>query len=103
MRRASRPVTAASAYATSAPVAANNPSVSRVQAKGFTPTVGRRLNDGLTAATPQNDAGRITEPPVCVPTASGIRPAPTAAAEPDEDPPGVCAGLRGFRVTVGSR
>ena len=35
------------------------------------------------AATPQNDAGRITEPPVWVPSASGIMPAPTEAAEPD--------------------
>ena len=31
--------------------------------------------DGLIAATPQNEAGRITEPPVCVPSASGIIPA----------------------------
>ena len=28
-------------------------------------------------------------PPVCVPNASGIMPAPTAAAEPEEEPPGV--------------
>ncbi len=54
------------------------------------------------AATPQNEAGRITEPPVCVPSASGIIPAATAAAEPDDDPPGVCCGLRGLRVAVGS-
>src|SRR5216683_1050697 len=54
------------------------------------------------AATPQNEAGRITEPPVCVPNASGIIPAATAAAEPDDDPPGVCCGLRGLRVAVGS-
>ena len=44
----------------------------------------------MIAAAPQNDAGRITEPPVCVPSASGIMPAATAAAEPDDDPPGVC-------------
>ena len=55
------------------------------------------------AATPQYDAGRITEPPVWVPNASGIIPAATAAAEPDDDPPGVCAELRGLTVAAGSR
>ncbi len=28
-------------------------------------------------------------------------PAATAAAEPDEEPPGVCSRLRGLRVTPG--
>ena len=70
--------------------AANSPTVSSVHEKHFTPTVGSSRNDGLIAATPQNDAGRITEPPVCVPSASGIMPAATAAAEPEDDPPGVC-------------
>jgi hypothetical protein len=56
----------------------------------------------LIAAAPQNDAGRITEPPVWVPSASGIMPAPTAAAEPAEDPPGVWPGLCGLSVAVGS-
>ena len=41
---------------------------------------------------------RITEPPVCVPTASGTIPSATAAAEPEEEPPGVCAGPCGLRV-----
>src|SRR5437764_8698742 len=69
--------------------AANSPTVSSVHEKHFTPTVGNSRNDGLIAATPQNEAGRITEPPVCVPSASGIMPAATAAAEPEDDPPGV--------------
>jgi hypothetical protein len=30
-------------------------------------------------------------------------PAATAAAEPDDDIPGVCAGLRGLRVLAGCR
>ena len=30
-------------------------------------------------------------------------PAATAAAEPDDEPPGVCAGLRGLRVPAGCR
>src|ERR1700761_8665906 len=64
--------------------------------------VGSIRYDGLIAAAPQNDAGRITEPPVCVPSASGIIPAATAAAEPADDPPGVCSKLCGLRVAVGS-
>ena len=56
----------------------------------------------MIAATPQNEAGRITEPPVCVPSASGIMPAATAAADPDDDPPGVWPWLRGLSVRVGS-
>jgi len=44
---------------------------------------------GLKPTTPQKDAGRSTEPIVCVPRASGHRFAATAAAEPLLDPPGV--------------
>jgi hypothetical protein len=47
---------------------------------------------------PQNAAGRITEPTVWVPRASGTMKSATAAAEPLEEPPGVCAGLCGFVV-----
>ena len=43
----------------------------------------------------------MTEPPVCVPSAAGTMPAATAAAEPEEEPPGVCSGLRGLRVAAG--
>ena len=39
---------------------------------------------------PQNAAGRITEPAVCVPKASGAMRSATAAAEPLDEPPGVC-------------
>src|ERR1700761_889811 len=58
---------------------------------------------GLRPITPLKAAGRITEPSVCVPTASGTSPAATAAAEPAEDPPGVCAGFLGLRVGAGGR
>ena len=33
----------------------------------------------------------MIEPPVWVPIAAGIMPAATAAAEPDQEPPGVWA------------
>ena len=44
----------------------------------------------------------MTEPPVWLPSASGSIPAATAAAEPDDEPPGVWARLRGLRVRAGS-
>src|SRR5687768_13341371 len=40
---------------------------------------------------------------VWVPNASGQYPAATAAADPDEEPPGVCSGLRGLRVGPGAK
>src|SRR5438067_4235786 len=53
------------------------------------------------AYTPQKDAGRITEPAVWLPSASDTMCAATAAAEPLEEPPGVCSGLCGLRVFPG--
>src|SRR5947208_3159876 len=88
-----RPVIADKPRARSSTPAANSPTVSSVHEKHFTPTVGSIRNEGFIAATPQNAAGRITEPPVCVPSASGIMPAATAAAEPEDDPPGVWSAL----------
>src|SRR6185312_3833641 len=84
--------------ATSSTPAAYTPTVSSDQEKVLTPTVGSSRYDGFIAATPQNEAGRITEPPVCVPSASGIMPAATAAAEPDDEPPGVWPWLCGLSV-----
>ena len=51
--------------------------------------------------TPQNEAGRITEPLVWLPIAKGAMPAATAAAEPLDEPPGVRAGSCGLRVLPG--
>ena len=43
----------------------------------------------------------MTEPLVWVPSASGTMPAATAAAEPEDEPPGVRAGSCGLRVLPG--
>jgi hypothetical protein len=43
----------------------------------------------------------MTDPAVWVPKASGTMPSATAAAEPLDEPPGVCAGLRGLAVLPG--
>ena len=80
-----------------------SPAVSSDQAKAFIPTVGSSRNEGLNPAIPQNAAGRITEPAVWLPSAIGTMPPATAAADPEDDPPGVCAGLRGLRVLAGCR
>src|SRR5262249_16856108 len=93
----------AAAKVTSATPAPNSPAVSRCQATSFTPTIGIRRYEGLNAATPQNAAGRITEPAVCVPKASGTMPTATAAADPAHEPPGVCASLPALRVGQGTR
>src|SRR5215475_15693442 len=58
---------------------------------------------GLKPYTPQYEAGRIVEPVVWLPSASGTMPAATAAADPLDEPPGVCAGSCGFRVLPGVR
>jgi len=62
---------------------------------------GTRPCVGLKPQTPQKDAGRIVEPAVWLPSASGTIAAATAAAEPLEEPPGVCSGLCGLRVLPG--
>src|SRR6478735_7210939 len=101
--RRSRSLIAAAAKATSATDAANSPAVSRCHDTHFMPTLGNSRYDGLKPATPQKLAGLITEPPVCVPVAIGKKPAATPAAEPDDEPPGVCARFLGLRVLPGSR
>src|SRR5260221_3995198 len=58
---------------------------------------------GLKPTTPLKAAGRTTDPSVCVPSASGTSPAATAAAEPDDEPPGVCFGFQGLTVGPGCR
>src|ERR1700742_832611 len=45
---------------------------------------------------PQFDAGRRIDPPPSVACAIGTMPAATHAAEPPEEPPGVCARFHGL-------
>src|SRR5581483_791858 len=72
-------------------------------AKGRTPSVLTRLNVGLKLATPQYEAGRVIEPPVCDPSAPRHMPQATAAAEPLLEPPGVRSRFHGLRVGGGSK
>src|SRR3954471_18271169 len=97
------PLTACANSRTSGTVRANKPTVSSDQEKHFMPAVGSTPKLGLKPAMPQYDAGRIVDPPVCEPIASCTRPAATAAAEPDDDPPGVRPGAAGLSVAAGCR
>ena len=82
---------------------AMNPIVSKLGDWLKTPKRSIKPKLGLIAKTPQNAAGRITDPPVWVPMANGSRFAATTAADPEEDPPGVKLSPRGLRVREGSR
>src|SRR3979411_358174 len=89
--------------AASSTVRVNVPTVSNVSLNGFTPAVGMALRVGLNTITPPYAARRQIEPFVCVPMAAATWPTATAAADPEDDPPGVYAGSHGLRVLPGSR
>src|SRR5687768_4715039 len=67
------------------------------------PCMGNEPCPGFKPATPQNAAGRMIDPPVCVPSAPRHISAATAAALPLEEPPGVWLGFHGLRVGDGSK
>src|ERR1700759_3442462 len=58
---------------------------------------------GLNPTTPLNAAGPTTEPRVWLASASGTVPAATDAADPDDEPPGVCSRFQGLTVGPGCR
>ena len=51
---------------------------------------------GFIPTTPHRAAGWRTDPPVSVPKAQTASPAATAAAEPDDDPPGTRSRSHGL-------
>jgi len=53
---------------------------------------------GFSPVTPQCDAGFRIEPPVSEPSEKSESSAATDAAEPDDEPPGISSGFRGFFV-----
>jgi len=98
------------------------PTVSKLCAKGTTPAVGTASYEGRNPKIPQYDAGTLTLPPVSVPVVQRTLSlylrqtkihqesfrldnlpkekstifAPTATADPLEDPPGTRSGAHGF-------
>jgi hypothetical protein len=79
------------------------PTVSKLHASGTMPDALTRPCVALSPTMPQYAAGRRVDPTVCEPRASGTMRALTAAAEPLDDPPGVCSTFHGLRVGVESR
>ena len=63
------------------------PDLVESRGEGQDASVGSRPKEGLSPTTPQNDAGRMTDPCVWLPNANGIILSATAAAEPLDEPP----------------
>src|SRR5699024_3841074 len=59
---------------------------------------GTRPRPGFKPNRPQAAAGIRIEPPPSLAPAIGTTPAATNAAEPPEEPPGVCSTCQGLRV-----
>ncbi len=72
------------------------PTVSREGARGRTPSRGTRPRVVFSPATPQHAAGIRIEPPVSLPKATSASWAPTATAEPLDEPPGTSRASRGL-------
>ena len=79
---------------------ANGPIVSSVRDNGNTSRLSIRPSVGLKPTIPQKAAGARIEPPVSEPIAQGARPAATATADPEEDPPEM-RGVFGSRGLMG--
>src|ERR1700685_1049115 len=71
--------------------------VSSVRQAGTTPDVERAPSDGFSPTIPLNAAGTRPDPAVSVPSENGTRRAPTAAAEPELDPPGIKSAPNALR------
>src|SRR6188472_2596346 len=82
--------------AASATLALIGPTVSSVAESGKTPAPGTRPRVGFRPTTPHQAAGLRIEPPVSVPSAVRRRPAATATAEPEDEPPVIRSGSHGF-------
>src|SRR4030095_4417960 len=82
---------------------ARGPTGSSAHAGGTAPSTGTSPCGPLRPTTPQKAPGRRIEPTVWEPIAPGTIRAATAAAEPEDEPPGVWAWFQGFRVGAGSR
>ena len=54
--------------------------------------------DGFNDATPQQNAGLRTEPPISLPSPRGLMPEAKAEASPPLEPPGVRSACQGFSV-----
>ncbi len=72
--------------------------MSREAESGIAPARETRPQVGFRPVTPQIDAGSLIEPPVSEPSAAKVARDATAAPEPEEEPPVMCAGFQGLRT-----
>src|SRR5262249_61187606 len=92
------PASACSVSAQSSTVRASGPQWSNVYEFVITPVRLTSPNVGMSPTTPQSDAGPRMEPPVSEPSATGTRPAATAAPEPEDEPPVKRSRFHGLRA-----
>ena len=88
---------ALSALQQSSVVRAKIETQSSVRQAGTTPAVETSPRLGFSPTMLLSPAGTRPEPAVSVPSDSGTRPAATATAEPELEPPGISAGLNVLR------
>jgi len=91
-------ITSSTAVA-SGTVSANTETQSSERQAGTTTRALTRPRVGFSPTILLNAAGTRPEPAVSVPSAKATRPAATATAEPELDPPGMKAGSNGFGGT----
>ncbi len=89
----------ASAVQASSTVSAKTETQSRVRQAGTRPAVDTSPRLGFRPTMLLSMAGTRPEPAVSVPSAMGTRPAATATAEPELEPPGMRSGARALRGT----
>ena len=68
------------------------------QSGALSPPEGIRPSEALYPDSPQQADGIRSDPPPSDPVASGTMPAAMAAADPPDEPPGVCSRFHGLRV-----
>src|SRR3954466_13938008 len=95
----SGPAITAKAAQASSTVRANTDGQSRVRQAGTTPAVATAPRLGWRPTMLFKPAGTRPEPAVSVPSANGTRPAATATAEPELEPPGISLPSNTLRGT----
>jgi len=97
------PASTAKSRATSATERPMGPGTSWLALIGTTPPVGTVPTVGLRPTTPLTEAGHTMDPSVSVPTASGTRPAASAAPDPTTSPRHCDRAPTGSRPDAGGR
>src|SRR5688572_6078952 len=101
--RSSGPASTLNSKAASRTVRAIGPTTEKDVHPFFVGYRATRPRLGLSPTTPQQAAGTRIDPARSLPSASGPRPAASAAAAPPLEPPGIRSRFHGLRVTPKTR